>query len=187
MNHHRYIADASRHLLDRGFTPEAINEALGILGRGAQVDRVYVFEDRIEPRTGARLSSQRYEWAAPGIVPQIDDPACQDMPYDTFGPERAEALARGQVVWTLTRETEPAAFRKILASQGIRSLLLCPIDNAGSTWGFVGFDDCHRERRWPASEITALQAVARSMTAALRQKELKQTLARARAHLRSIL
>jgi GAF domain-containing protein len=181
-----YVADASRGLLKEGFHPAAIQNALGVLGRGAQVDRVYIFEDE-ESGVGEPLTTQRYEWVAPGIVPQIDDPACQNLPYSTFGKARADALRRGEVVVTLTRETQPLEFRQILASQGVRSLLLCPIVYAGKTWGFVGFDDCHSERRWPPTEVNALQAFARAMAATLRQAALRQALDRARGELRRIL
>ena len=187
MGESSYVAEASRCLLAKGFAPDAIAEALGILGRGARVDRVYIFEDEVVSVGGERVTSQRYEWVAPGIAPQIDDPACQRMPYRTFGAERAAHLLRGDAAMTLTRETQPASFRRILASQGIQSLLLCPIVHQRSTWGFVGFDDCHSERHWPAPELTALRGFARAMTAALRQAGLSETLGLARTQLRKIL
>lgn len=182
-----YVADASRCLLTKGFQPQSIDEALGILGRGAGIDRVYVFEDEILFGSGERLTSQRFEWAAPGITPQIDDPACQRLPYSVFGRERANALCRGEIVRAVTRQTPPGEFRAILEGQGIRSLLLCPIVCNATTWGFVGFDDCHREREWPPEEVAALRTFARAMTGALRQAELREALGRARRELQKVL
>jgi GAF domain-containing protein len=183
-----FVTRASQHLLDRGLNPEAIQAALGMLGEGARVDRVYVFEDHLDEDSGARLTSQRFEWVAPGIVPQIDDPACQNLPYASIGVERGAALQRGEVVAALTRETEPRELREILEAQNIQSLLLCPIVFNLKTWGFVGFDDCHRERRWPPSEVSALRTFARALTAALRNARLQgaDAMAQAKTELRTI-
>lgn len=182
-----YIAEASRHLLASGFSARSVSAALRILGRGTGVDRVYVFEDGVDPRTGERVTSQRFEWTAAGIVPQLDDPACQDMPYDFFGDERAASLLRGEVVSIVTRTMEMGDLREILLAQGIRSLLLCPIVHSGEVWGFVGFDDCHRERTWPSAEIASLEAIARALAAALRSDATKATLTSARQQLKAIL
>jgi GAF domain-containing protein len=182
-----YIAEASRQLLSNGFSGRSVSAALGILGRGADVDRVYVFEDGLDPATGERVTSQRFEWVAPGIAPQIDDPACQDMPYDFFGEPRAEALLRGEVVAIITSSMEQGDLREILRAQGIRSLLLCPIVHSGDVWGFVGFDDCRHDREWPLAEVASLEAIARALSAALRKDATKATLTSARQQLKAIL
>jgi GAF domain-containing protein len=182
-----YIAEASRQLLTNGFSARSVNAALRILGRGADVDRVYVFEDGRDPVTHERVTSQRFEWVATGIEPQIDDPACQDMPYDFFGEPRAAALLRGEVVSIVTRTMEHGDLREILEAQGIRALLLCPIVHSGEVWGFVGFDDCRNERVWPLSEIASLEAIARALAAALRSDATKATLTSARQQLKAIL
>jgi GAF domain-containing protein len=182
-----YIAEASRQLLTNGFSAHSVSAALRILGRGADVDRVYVFEDGRDPSTGERVTSQRFEWTAPGIEPQLDDPACQDMPYDFFGDARAAALLRGEVVSIATRTMEHGELREILEAQGIRSLLLCPIVHSGEVWGFVGFDDCRHERDWPPAEVSSLEAIARALAASLRADATKATLTSARQQLKAIL
>lgn len=183
-----FVTRASQHLLDHGFRAAAVQTALGILGEGARIDRVYIFEDHLDQATGARLTSQRFEWVAPGITPQIDDPACQNLPYAEIGVERGAALQRGEVVAALTRETEPQELRAILEAQGIQSLILCPIVFNLKTWGFVGFDDCHSERRWPPAEVSALRTFARALTSALRNARLQgaDAVSQAKAELQSI-
>jgi GAF domain-containing protein len=181
-----YIAEASRQLLSGGFSTRSVNEALRILGIGADVDRVYVFEDGRDPASGERVTSQRFEWAAPGVAPQIDDPACQNMPYDFFGDDRARDLLGGKVISIVTCKMEDGDLREILTAQGIRSLLLCPIVHSDEVWGFVGFDDCRHERSWPLSEIEALEALSRAFAATLRRDMNKATLTSARQQLKAI-
>ena len=43
---------------------------------------------------------------------------------------------------------------------GIRSMIIVPIFVEERWWGFIGFDDCVREREWSAAEIDALKAAA---------------------------
>lgn len=181
-----YVSEASKVLLAEGFTKSGIANALGMLGRGAGVDRVYIFEDGSDAN-GERVTSQRYEWVAPGVTPQIDDPACQNMPYAIFGVGRAASLVRGNVVTLNTRDCDSPELAEILTAQSIKSILLCPIVHEGATWGFVGFDDCKRERVWPVEEINALRAFARAMTATFKHAAMRATLAKARDQLKSIL
>ena len=56
---------------------ENIQTILGQLGQAAGVSRAYIFQNRISE--GRIVSDQIYEWAAPGITPQINNPE-----YDWF-------------------------------------------------------------------------------------------------------
>lgn len=51
---------------------EQMPQVLKALGQATEVDRVYVFENHLSPER-APLTSQRYEWAKPGVDPQIDN------------------------------------------------------------------------------------------------------------------
>lgn len=52
---------------------EEIQEALEQLGQATQASRAYLFENHTAA-DGTLLTSQRYEWMAPGVRPQIDNP-----------------------------------------------------------------------------------------------------------------
>ncbi|HEY0839826.1 MAG TPA: hypothetical protein VGD74_06545, partial [Vulgatibacter sp.] len=65
---------------------ERIDEVLARLGRAADVSRVYVFENELAA-DGDLVTSQRFEWAAPEITPQIANPVMQRMSYARSGLE----------------------------------------------------------------------------------------------------
>ena len=77
---------------------QAAAEVLARLGIAAGASRSYVFENVVDGlgRPGTRLLS---EWSAPGIEPQIENPALQSATWAEFGLGRwAEAMERGESI-----------------------------------------------------------------------------------------
>jgi len=112
-------------------------DVLERLGRAAGVSRAYVFEKRTAP-DGSPLVHQRYEWAAPGIAPQIGNPALQGFALRGSGLDRWEgALAAGDVIRCHIRELDEAE-RRPLEVQGILSIVLVPISLDGTGGGSSG-------------------------------------------------
>ncbi len=151
--------------------PQAMPQLLERLGQAAGVSRVYIFENHSAP-DGTLLTSQRYEWVAPGQTPQIDNPALQNFPYVAEGFQRwVEVLGAGQPLYGLVREF-PASERPVLEAQDIRSLLVVPIFSEGQWWGFLGFDECTQDRFWSTAEIEALRSVANILGAAFARQRI---------------
>jgi|GEM_PF-2734017 len=164
---------AGGHFL-RGQAWEAtVGDVLARVGQSADVSRVYVFENHLGP-AGQRLTSQRYEWVAAGVVPQLDNPGLQDVPCDSEGFARwAGCLERGEPVCGLVRDM-PAAEREVLEPQGILSVAAMPIRTNGRWWGFIGFDDCRHPRQWSQAELDALRVVADMLGAALQRRHQEE-------------
>lgn len=159
---------ASRLLVDDPWQ-ERVDAVLGILGAATDVDRVYVFENDDDPGSGLR-ASQRWEWVADGVAPQIDNPDLQDVPFQDAGMGRwADLLSCGEPVHGDIHEL-PASEQALLRPQGVTSLVVVPIDAAGTWWGFMGFDATDGPRRWAPSEVDALRAAAGMLGAALNQQ-----------------
>ncbi len=169
------ISFAATRLLEPGDFADGVNAALAGLGVATGVSRVYVFQNHLAP-DGALLASQRYEWVAPGITPQMDNPDLQSFPYLAGGFARwVETLGRDEVIRGPVREF-PASERAILEPQDIRSILIVPVFMAGDWWGFIGFDDCLREHDWSAAEIGALRTAAGILGAALQRQDIETEL-----------
>jgi len=179
------LMDVSRLLLDKGFEPGNVSEALGQVGAALDVDRVYVFENS-RGADGKLLCSQRYEWNAASASAQLDNPELQNVPYDEVLPSWVQPLSSGQVVKGSPRDFASPA-RELLESQDIRSLLVCPITLGGEWWGFVGFDDCRTERAWPTAESSVLQALSNALAGSLRHARLRSALTGVQAQLRAII
>ncbi|HAX80259.1 MAG TPA: hypothetical protein DCY88_31595 [Cyanobacteria bacterium UBA11372] len=136
------------------------------LGRASGASRIYVFENHACV-TGRLYMSQRAEWCAPGISPEIDNPDLQNCPYDQFFPRWAEVLAEGEVIAGKVAEF-PASERLILEPQGILSMLVLPLLVNNQFFGFIGFDECVSCRTWEPLEIDLLRSAAAAIS--LRQE-----------------
>ncbi len=179
------LAYASEQLLKPGDLQDEVPGLLTRLGRAAEVSRVYIFENHIAP-DGVLMASQRFEWVAPGQPPQIDNPRLQNIDYVARGATRwMNALQAGQPIAGLVRDLPPVE-RAALEPQGILSILIVPIFSGDAWWGYLGFDECARERVWLGAEIEALKSAAGTLGAAFarqyseaaerRQRELTEAL-----------
>ena len=165
----------------------SIGDAIRTLGEGVDADRVYIFEHHPSPTTGDTLTSQRYEWSRGEVEPQIDNPELQNMRFADMGFGRWMAdLAEGKSVAGPVR-TFPPSEQPLLEGQDILSLLVVPVQVAGSVWGFMGFDDCHSERDWSAAEEATLTAAAASIGEAFRRDRQQAALAESEERLRLAL
>jgi putative nucleotidyltransferase with HDIG domain len=156
----------------------AVDEILERLGSVTRASRAYVFENHRD-RAGTLLVSQRFEWAAQGTEPQLDNPELQGLPLVAAGFTRwASSLTKGQAIMGLVREF-PASEQEILAQQGILSILVVPIMTKDRWWGFLGFDDCEREREWTRMETDTLQTAANALGSAILAARTRRRLERA--------
>ena len=110
--------------------------------------------------------SQRFEWTRDSVIPQIDNPDLQDIPYHPQFARWFDTVGAGRPLHGLVRDF-PAPERALLEAQDIVSLLVVPILLDDQFWGLVGFDDCHSARVWTESEMSILVAAAASVGAAM--------------------
>jgi diguanylate cyclase (GGDEF)-like protein len=149
-----------------------VPQVLEQLGIAAQVSRVYVF-GRFISEEGVSLVSQRHEWVAEDIEPQINNPDLQNLAWREAGFARWEdTLEQGQVVSGRVWELPPSE-QELLSSQGILTIAVVPIILDEKLWGFIGFDDCLHEREWSDSELGALRAAADIFGAALARRNIE--------------
>jgi PAS domain S-box-containing protein len=156
-----------------------LDDVLGRLGHALEVDRVTFFEIR---RTvdGRVLATERTEWSAEGITSQRADTELEALDLGAKGLgdwvarfERKEAT-HGSV------KTFARPVREFFQSRGILSLAVVPVFIRDRLWGFMGFDECHRERTWSIPEIEALGLAAGMLGAALQRIEAEAQLLTAR-------
>ncbi|HTG48122.1 MAG TPA: PAS domain S-box protein [Actinomycetota bacterium] len=153
---------------------DAIGDVLRRIGAAAAVSRAHVFENVVLPGE-VEGTTHRFEWCAPGIEAQIDNPDTIDQPW---GPEQDEwraKLAAGEAVVEIVREL-PDADRSEFSLQGIVSILDVPVFAGREWWGSIGFDECERERNWTRAEIDALRVVAVTLGAAIHRQQTERSL-----------
>jgi diguanylate cyclase (GGDEF)-like protein len=144
---------------------QGLPEALRALAEALQAHRAYLF--RLEERDGRWYASQLAEWAGPHVTPQIQNPSLQRLPMREAGYGRwLEVFLRGEAIGGAVR-TFPEEERPLLEAQEIQSLLVVPIRVEGRLWGFLGVDDCERERAFTLEEEALLREVAEALARTL--------------------
>lgn len=165
----------SERFLRMPLTESSIEPILETLGHAAEVSRVYIFENKTR-QDGALATSQRFEWVAPGIKPQLDNSNLQELPWLAAGFRRwVETLGSHELIYGHVTEF-PEAEKKILAGQDIISIMVAPIFVGHDWWGFIGFDDCLTAREWSPVEIEALKTAANVLGAAIQRTQAEEAL-----------
>ena len=155
------------------------------LGQAADASRVYVFENHSTPE-GELLTSQRAEWCAEGIKPEIDNANLQNVSLANALDGWFTPLLKGEPILGFMAEL-PQAARQLLELQEFRSILLVPIMIQDSFFGFIGFDDCREDRCWEATEVRFLWGAATSLALALEHNHSKQSLRESESRFRSLV
>jgi PAS domain S-box-containing protein len=134
---------------------ERIQMALADIGYFTGADRVYIFSYDFENRQ----FSNTCEWCAKGISPEIDN--LQNIPFDNAN-GLIERHAIGETVYIpfVNRLNEDSKLKKLLQSQGIRSMIGIPMMYHSECIGFVGLDSVKESREWDENEITILRLFA---------------------------
>jgi len=170
------LVDVQRQLLvSQKIDRPLYRHILNLLGSVTEADRIYLFENHTD-ETGQLLMSQRAEWCAPGISPEIDNRALQNLSYRESFPRWAEILKVGGIVNGDVADF-PESERRILEPQGIRSILVFPLIVNREFFGFVGFDNCRSAKRWDSLEIGLLNAATAAIAQAKERERVAESLA----------
>ncbi len=173
----RGIAMATNRLLTTIDHYQGVQAALDALGSATDVDRIYIFQQHLHPETGEIVVSQRWEWVAPGVSSEIDNPDLINYPYKEMLPRWYATLERGEAIQGVIKDFPPEE-QNLLAPQGILSILVVPIFIRDECWGFAGFDDCHQERQWDENSQAVLMAMAGSIGGAISRHQAEVDLTR---------
>lgn len=166
----RGVTEASHHLLTTPELEQAIPQVLATLGSAAEVDRVYIFKNHIQPLTGLPVTSLRYEWTEAGISPELGQPSWQNLPLTAHGLRRwHQRFSLRQPVGGKVSEF-PQPEQALLQRGNVQSVLRVPIFVDDQLWGHIGFDACRSERQWSANEESILVAIAASLGGAIQRQ-----------------
>jgi GAF domain-containing protein len=178
------VSEASKLLVEQGFSAQAVLGAIELVGRALGVDRAVVYENGSSTTPGRRLSVMRSVWGTAPMTPLL-----QTFPLKDQMQGWVDVLSRGQPVWEVVRNI-PGSLKVNLEAQGVQSVLLSPI-NVGTInaqwWGFLRLDDCQKERRWTAEELNIVKTLSRSLSNALRQDLRREALAQTRSELEAMM
>jgi len=127
---------------------------MGMMTESVEADRMYIWKNHTV--NGELYCTQLFEWSE-GAEPQQGKEITVDIPYSENVPGWEEKLSGGKSVNGLIREMS-AEEQAQLSPQGILSILVVPVFLRDEFWGFVGFDDCRRERTFTDDEEAMLRS-----------------------------
>jgi PAS domain S-box-containing protein len=141
-------------------THEMFQETYDLIGKAAKVDHIFYYERDFTTNT----SSQKYKWSRTGIAHQITN--LKQLTEDNLK-EIYEAAQNKRIVNTLTQNLEDTFFKQLLTDNEIKSILILPLYINDIFTGFIGFDDCTKEKKWSEEEIYIFQVLANNISSAL--------------------
>jgi PAS domain S-box-containing protein len=168
------IVSVQQKLLVSHNLQEVYDEVLAILGKVSGASCVYFFENHKDP-DGRLLTSQKAEWRADGINPEIDSSFLQNLSHSEFALNWIESPSQAKIINSLVKDF-PQPEREILESQGILSVLALPIIVGGDFFGFLGFGNCVEEKVWDESQAELLQAAAQAFSLAYERTQAEKSL-----------
>lgn len=169
------VALSIKELLENMDYYDAVAKCFDLLGKAAEVDRVYLFKNHIDDQ-GIEKTSQKIEWNSGDFGAQIDNEHLQDIPFDDIR-DFIEVIRSKNAFYGVVREIADVNVRALLEEQGIVSIVILPVYVKEVFWGFVGFDECKYERRWSHVEFSTLSAFVNSLERAIERSVIEAELA----------
>lgn len=155
-------------------------EALKIIGEHHNVSRVYIFENSEDGLT----TTNTFEWCNTGISQQIDE--LQNIPY-TLIPSWKEKLEKDKIIFSQNISELPKDIYDILEPQQIKSIIVLPLIASHKIFGFVGFDECTKMRKWTKSEIELLKTISNIISNAFQRNKIHSELIKSESENRIII
>jgi signal transduction histidine kinase/CheY-like chemotaxis protein/PAS domain-containing protein len=149
----------------------ALLHSMGMMGEAVGIDRVYIWKNHFV--NGEHCCTQLYEWSE-GAESQQGNEYTIDIPYTMVG-NWEETLSSGKCINSIVRDMS-ADEQARLSPQGIISILVVPVFLQERFWGFVGFDDCRRERLFTQNEESILRSGSLLIANALLRNDMLQNI-----------
>ncbi|MFP4432286.1 MAG: PAS domain S-box protein [Spirochaetaceae bacterium] len=150
--------------------PGTIRRALGAMAETIGADRAYIFDYVF----AQGIAVNTHEWCAPGIEPQMEK--LQAVPLEDIA-AGIELHQRGLAHHLPDLSGLPEGpLRRLLESQGIKSLLTVPLLSDGECVGAVGFDRVRQPRDFSQEEHELLSVFAEVLVNSRKRQEAEEFL-----------
>lgn len=180
-NFHKNVSDYLFRILHTSSDLEtAVNAILQLLSLHFSVSRGYIFEYD----ESLTYLSNTYEWCDEGVQPQKE--FLQNLSSNALGNYERHFEQDNLYILTCLEDAMPEE-RALLEKQGIHSMLQCGIRVGGRLHGFLGFDECQRDRTPLLEEIDIIQTAANILGGFLVSKRNQAQVAQSQLTLKTII
>lgn len=153
---------------------KSINNVLRLLGEATNSDRVFIYKH------SSHSSNDEfhlcYEWIRSGFASRN----ASVKPSDTVTKRHrfSQFLRHYEDEPTVygTINEFPKQFQILFDEKGVKSILTNEIRIRGELWGYIGFDDCSKERLWTDAEIDSIRTASFIIDGALERREVIEAL-----------
>ena len=156
---------------------------MGMMAQAVDADRMYIW--RNHEHNGELRCTQLYEWSETA-EPQQDSEYTVDISYAENIPGWEEQLSNRKCVSGIVANMTQAE-QDQLGPQGIISIMVVPVFLKDYFWGFVGFDDCRRERIFSQSDEIILRSTALLFANALLRNAMTESIRTSAAQMEAVL
>ncbi|NIQ04021.1 MAG: diguanylate cyclase [Nitrospinaceae bacterium] len=154
------VSEAATRLLTVYEHKVGVKEALGIVGKAGNLDKVFLFKDHPHPETGEGAISPKFNWTLKDEKPLSEQ--WTNSSYAELGlAEWIRDLGIGKTIQHVVDSGDPQFH--FFHSQDIKSFVLAPIKIDYVYWGFILFADCHSFRTWTPDEVSILKTFVASI------------------------
>lgn len=157
-----------------------LQDSLNLMGDTLKVSRIYIFEHRHLNDS----MDNTYEWVAEGISPEKDN--LQNIPAAEFLWWVERTKANKIIKYKDIEDIPDESTKEILRLQDIKSILIVPLFVNNEYYGFIGFDECKRQREWPQEDVDLLMSISRIITQGIMRKKTEEELEKERIQLISL-
>ena len=172
---------AIQYLLSADANQDAVDFALQEMAKAARADKIFLYHYQ-DAMLGDREVSLISGFAGGEMVLRFLDGAEPDMPELPYLERWHGLLSQGKSI-SGPRSAFPAEERHILDTMRVRSMLLTPIFEEGSLWGFACLCDMKRERPWSDAETSMVMTAARGLGSFMGRLKLEEERLEARKSL----
>ena len=168
------VNEVSKILLDPDIKKidDSLIKAMGIMGKATKVHRVCMWKNHI--KSGQLYCGLIYEWVS-DQRPKVFDTYLVDVSYDDVLHGWEDTLSNGKCINAIVSAMSESE-KSQLVPQRILSLFVAPVFVHNKFWGYVGYDDCQKERLFTENEGMILRSAGRMIANAFIRNDMTKNL-----------
>jgi len=150
---------------------------MNILAKTANLDRITVWKNHLIDEQ--LHSSLIFEWPSINGT-DVNNPATQNVSYK--GIRWEEILRAGDCINSPVSNL-PVNEQNVLKIKGVCSVFIAPVFIDDAFWGYIGFDDCRKERTFTKNESMLLHSAGRMLGSSFVRNEMTRSLIQTKTEL----
>lgn len=148
------------------------DEILAELGKASEVSRITV--SIVRDLDKEPYAESLAEWCNKNIKSYLE--AVNIFQLNETTQEWFEILSNGKIIDVLVKDIVKDELRMIFSEQDTVSLLVIPLMFKDEFFGFIGFDDCVKEREWSETEKKYLITASEYISQTLKKQQIEKNL-----------